>query len=111
MTIINGFKTNNHADSSGTSHHKVTVMVVGRKLIELLGPGRGGDLYKVYAQWVFEDQSGAMITLYDWKLFDSDEEAEAGYCGNELITLNLGHFPENKSKALGLALELERLCK
>jgi hypothetical protein len=54
----------------GTSFHNVTVEATYEQLVGLLGqPNGAGDGYKVNHEWFMrDDESGAVATIYDWKL-------------------------------------------
>jgi hypothetical protein len=52
------------------------------RLVELFGEPDSGDGYKVSGEWLFESDSGQVVTLYDWKstdLYDSDLPSPAEF--------------------------------
>lgn len=60
------YKLNNNASINGTGLMGYVTLSCAR-MIELFGPPVEGDEYKVSGEWVFEDSSGNVFTVYDWK--------------------------------------------
>ena len=71
------FKINYDANIYGTHYHDEIVTNYST-LEDLLGPPGEGDGYKISGRWVFEDDRGQVVTLYDWKeteLYDDSYES------------------------------------
>jgi hypothetical protein len=68
------FRVNSDADSCGTS---LQGYIEGnyQKMVELFGEPIESDGYKVSSEWIFESETGDVVTVYDWKstnLYDED---------------------------------------
>lgn len=49
-----------------------------KDLVKLFGPPKKADNYKVSTEWIVEDESGNVATIYDWKstnLYDEGLES------------------------------------
>ena len=51
----------------GTSFQGNSIRLPYLTLVELLGEPSDSDGYKVDAEWLFKDRTGAVATLYNWK--------------------------------------------
>jgi len=60
------FRLNQDADING-SHRQSEVYASPAKLIERFGRPCESDGYKVSGEYVFENKSGEVFTIYDWK--------------------------------------------
>jgi len=68
------FKLNNQAEYTGTSLRGY-INTSYKDLVRVFGEPLESDGYKVSGEWVFQDDAGNIITLYDWKatnLYDED---------------------------------------
>ena len=81
------FKVNSNVDTCGTNR-KSEILASYSRLVELFGEPIESDGYKVSGEWVFESETGGVVTLYDWKqtvLYDPDypsiEEFRNQACG------------------------------
>jgi len=54
-------------NTDGTSFHGNAIRLPYLTLVELLGEPSDSDGYKVDAEWLFKDKTGAVATLYNWK--------------------------------------------
>jgi hypothetical protein len=54
-------------NADGTSFHGNKIRLPYHSLVELLGEPNKDDGYKVDAEWLFKDRTGAVATLYNWK--------------------------------------------
>jgi hypothetical protein len=58
---------------TGTSFHGDVLYTTYAKLVELLGePDEGSD--KTQAEWLLIDERQAVVTVYDWKEYDTPKE-------------------------------------
>ena len=86
------FTLNENADVCGTSL-KLRTTVSYPKLLELFGEPLESDGYKVSGEWIFEDDKGNVITLYDWKstkLYDPDYPSIAELRADSDVELHIG---------------------
>ena len=58
--------TNNTLDANYTCL-QAEVTLPARATFDLLGEPLEGDGHKVSAEWILQDESGHVVTLYDWK--------------------------------------------
>ena len=54
-------------NTDGTSFHGNAIRLPYPTLVDLLGEPSDSDGYKVDAEWLFRDKTGAVATLYNWK--------------------------------------------
>ena len=54
-------------NTDGTSFHGNAIRLPYLTLVDLLGEPSDSDGYKVDAEWLFKDNTGAVATLYNWK--------------------------------------------
>jgi|TARA_R100000655_G_C2968050_1_gene189919 hypothetical protein len=54
-------------NTDGTSFHGNAIRLPYLTLVDLLGEPSDSDGYKVDAEWLFRDKTGAVATLYNWK--------------------------------------------
>ena len=54
-------------NADGTSFHGNKIRLPYHSLVELLGEPSPADGYKVDAEWLFKDRTGAVAILYNWK--------------------------------------------
>src|SRR5438034_8774182 len=73
------FTPNQAADVNGT-YHIGKILVPPKRMVELFGPPREVDRYKVSGSYAFTDERGNVFTVYDWKVTslysDSIDEGE-----------------------------------
>ena len=50
------------------------VTIVPSRVVDLFGSPDDSDGYKVSMEWLFEDEEGNVVTLYDWKSTSLYEE-------------------------------------
>jgi len=66
------WRTGDYARISGTSFHDVIITATYAELVAVFGEPEGpsGD-GKVQAEWIFVDPAGDVVTVYDWKEYDT----------------------------------------
>lgn len=90
---MNYFKRNKAVDITGTCL-KGHILVRYRDLENLFGKPDTEDEYKVSGCWVFTDNDGNVVTLYDWKktnLYDESLPSVSEFRNSEQPTIfNVG---------------------
>lgn len=104
------FKPDNKASTNGTSYHGVAVTVNPKRLTAWLGNGQPCDDYKVSCEWVIvEENSGAVLTIYDWKstsMYSGELPTPEQFWSAPLVHLHIGHDKKHLAVAHQLAATL-----